>query len=602
MTDAQQAAWQAQFDERVRWWNLQPLTVAHPPLVPDDDGCRSPIDAFVSQRLAEQGLRRVRRGRSRGAGSAAEFCHPGLPPSPDEVDLFVEDSSPVAGERLVDRLLASPHFGERWARHWMDVVRYTDTYGYEWDIPAKGAWRYRDYLIRAFNSDVPFDQLVSEQIAGDLLDRPRIDPLERLNESLVGVMFYQMGEKRHGDSAEFNGIHQEMLDNKIDAFSKAFQAMTVSCSRCHDHKLDAVSQREYYGLAGVFMSSRWVTNTLDTAVRHAEVFEELREIKSRLRRLVADRWLAQWRRPEESLDDLKAAATRALEQARQAAVDAEKKQGTAGGSNAPSTPLPLESPFYPWVELVRAVEAGGPCEAKWQALADEYAAQSRRRSEANASRFEVVADFGQAIPSGWSVDGVGLWRPAVCGDFTVSLQGPQAVGQVLAGGLYTHSLSPRLNGAVRSPPLNQFGKPYISFEACGGDFSAHRTVVDNAFLTERQVYLSQPQLAWVQLSTFPQMQERRIYVEFATKTSNPNFPPRVGLGGECSEEQAADTRSWFGLRRVWVHDEPGPPADELTRFASLFSGDPPENLAEAAEHMARRGGARRLRHGATTAL
>ncbi len=147
-------------------------------------------------------------------------------------------------------------------------MRYTDTYGYEWDMPAKGAWRYRDYLIRAFNSDVGFDQLVREQIAGDLLTSPRRNQELGINESLIGPMFYQMGEKRHGDSSEFNGIHQEMLDNKIDAFGKAFLATTISCARCHDHKLDAISQRDYYALGGLFMSARWITNTVDLPERN----------------------------------------------------------------------------------------------------------------------------------------------------------------------------------------------------------------------------------------------------------------------------------------------------------------------------------------------
>ena len=156
---------------------------------------------------------------------------------------------------------------------------------------AKGSWRYRDYLIRALNKDVPFDQLVREQIAGDLLSRPRIDPSEQINESLIGPMFYQMGEKRHGDSLKFNGIHQEALDNKIDAFSKAFQAMTVACARCHDHKLDAISQRDYYGLAGVFMSSRWVANTLDTKERNRKTLEELPRLKAKLRQALPGWWL-----------------------------------------------------------------------------------------------------------------------------------------------------------------------------------------------------------------------------------------------------------------------------------------------------------------------
>jgi hypothetical protein len=583
--DAQAAAWQAQFSERVKWWSLQPLVVVHPPTESDDALCRRPIDSFVAARLAQNGLEPARETDRVTLVRRLTFALLGLPPSPEEVEVFREDSSPAAWERLIDRLMASPHFGERWARHWMDVVRYSDTYGYEWDIPAKGAWRYRDYLIRALNADVPLDQLVREQIAGDLLERPRIDPVEQINESLAGVMFYQMGEKRHGDSAEFNGIHQEMLDNKIDAFSKAFQAMTVSCSRCHDHRLDPVSQREYYALAGVLMSSRWVTNTLDTEARNAEVFEELRGIKHHLRRLLAEYWVGQLEWLGGKLDFATSEAISAQGKQKAASAEAQGESAEAG-ETAEALELPLESPLYPWRAVIRGIEQGQTCDETWRDLAVRYAEESRERSAANARRFEVLVDFSAGGAAEWSLDGVGLRQTVACGDFTVALEGQAAVDRILPGGLFTHSLSPRLNGAVRTPYLNRFERAYISFEACGGDFSAHRTVVDNAFLTERQVYLKHPQLDWIQLSTFPEMRDRRIYVEWATKTSNPNFPPRVGLGGECSEEQAADPRSWFGLRRVLLHDEPGPPADELTRFAALLAGEPPKDLAEVTTRFA----------------
>ena len=297
--------WERLYAERTGWWSYQPL---NPPKVPEVAATAwpaGPIDRFVLARLEAAGLAPAPRGEPRALYRRLHFVLTGLPPDPRDVAEFVNHDSPDAWEQLVDRMLNSPRFGERMARHWMDVVRYTDTYGYEWDIPAKGAWRYRDYLVRAFNDDVPFDQMVREQIAGDLLPHPRIDAHTRVNESLIGPMFYMMGEKRHGDSAMFNGIHQEMLDNKIDAFSKAFQATTVSCARCHDHKLDPVSQKEYYALAGCFMSSRWVTNTIDLPDRNEQILDELEGIKTAIRPLLAD----QWRRDAEQLaDDLLAAA------------------------------------------------------------------------------------------------------------------------------------------------------------------------------------------------------------------------------------------------------------------------------------------------------
>ena len=294
--DSARQLWEIQYKERLGWWSLQPIVEPKVPSVQDTKWSDQPIDRFILAKLEDHDLRPAERTTKRTLARRLSFALTGLPPKLNEMQAFIDDEAPRAYETLLDRLFDSPHFGERWARHWMDVVRYTDTYGYEWDMPAKGSWRYRDYLTRAFNSDVPFDQLVREQIAGDLLEEPRINTAERINESLIGPMFYQMGENRHGDSSEFNGIHQEMLDNKIDVFSKAFQAMTIACARCHDHKLDAIEQREYYALAGSFMSSRWVTNTVDLPERNAEVISDLKELKAKLQPLLADLWLEDVRR------------------------------------------------------------------------------------------------------------------------------------------------------------------------------------------------------------------------------------------------------------------------------------------------------------------
>jgi hypothetical protein len=172
----------------------------------------------------------------------------------------------------------------------MDVVRYTDTYGYEWDIPAKGSWEYRDYLIRAFNEDLGFDQLLREQIAGDLLPEPRINRELGLIESLIAPMFYHLGEHRHGDSLSFNGIHQDMVNNKIDAFSKAFLATTVACARCHNHKLEAVSQRDYYALAAVFMTARWTAREIDAPGKNDAAIAKLKELRDKIWRELAVEW------------------------------------------------------------------------------------------------------------------------------------------------------------------------------------------------------------------------------------------------------------------------------------------------------------------------
>jgi hypothetical protein len=574
--ESAQAEWQAKLSDRRTWWSLQPVTRPAVPEPRHGDGSANPVDRFILSHLEKAGLVPAGPAPRPVLARRLAFVLTGLPPDPALIDAYTDDPAPAAYEHLVDRLLASPRFGEHFARHWMDVVRYGDTYGYEWDIPAKGAWRYRDFLVRAYNADVPFDVLAREQLAGDLLAGPRLDPVAGLNESLAGPMFYQLGEKRHGDSAMFDGIHQEMLHNKIDALSKAFQGLTVGCARCHDHKLDAVSQRDYYALAGALMSARWVTNTLDTPARNAATFAELRRLKQGLRAALAGSWAEASRRGAEEL-----AATRLVKVPESGANPWSRSLAAAGSAPA------WEHPLRPWVELVKTDRQGGDVAAAWKDLATRYANEATRRKEANAKTFRVVADFRQAVPAGWSVDGAGLRDgPVRSGDFTVALDGTSAVGQILPAGLFTHALSPRLNGAVRTPYLRAFPEARLSLEDCGGDFAAERVVVDNAFLAERQSYLARRDPAWSGFTTGGDLAGRHAYVELATKSSNPNFPPRVGLGGPCSEAQVAESKSWLGVTRVVAHQDPGTPEDELARFAALFSGPAPESLFEAAKRYA----------------
>jgi len=598
---ADQAArqtWEAQYQDRIDWWSLQPIVRTAPPEVSDPAWSQNVIDRFVLAKLEEHGLRPARRADSQTLVRRLSFALRGLPPTPDEVAAFANDAAPDAWERLVDRWLADPSFGEHWARHWMDVVRYTDTYGYEWDIPAKGAWRYRDYLVRAFNADVPFDQLVREQIAGDLLENPRRDAQRQINESVLGTMFFQMGEKRHGDSADFDGVHQEMLDNKIDAFSKAFQATTVSCARCHDHKLDAVAQSEYYALGGVFMSSRWITNTADLPERNGALITELKDLKRRLRALLAEEWKrnlaalpgelfraaeARVVRVDGPAAASSGAAPTGSEQARDEASAWQKLLDSPGAE-----PPPIESTLHPWWALMQSLKESPEqgIENAWRHLAARYAEERKLRVSRNEAHFRVLVDFSQGVPAGWSVDGAGLRDATQPGEFVVSLEGPGIIERVLPGGLFTNVLSPRLNGALRTPHLRDLDFGHISFECCGGGFSAYRTVVDNAFLTERQQYLTSSDLKWVLLGTFSSAKERRVYIELATKASNPNFPPRVGLGVDLSAEQIRDPKSWFGVTRVVAHNAPFAPVDELARFAPLFAGGVPGDLQAAANRYA----------------
>lgn len=174
----------------------------------------------------------------------------------------------------------------------MDVVRFAETHGYEWNHEVRDAWRYRDYLIRAFNEDLPYDDFVREHIAGDLLATPRMNEQLQINESIIGTAFWRFGELGHDNCVDFPEIRFDALDNQIDTFAKAFQGLTISCARCHDHKLDAISSRDYYALVGVLESCSQVVHTIDSPARVREPLLEVQELKSDIRQRLSERWLA----------------------------------------------------------------------------------------------------------------------------------------------------------------------------------------------------------------------------------------------------------------------------------------------------------------------
>jgi mono/diheme cytochrome c family protein len=219
-------------------WAFQPIRRPPPP-----DAKLHPIDAFVRKRLGDSGLSFSPRADKRTLIRRATFDLHGLPPTPDEIDAFLKDDSPEAYEKLLDRLLASPRYGERWGRHWLDVARYADNKGYVFfegkEYPW--AWTYRDYVIDAFNRDLPFDRFVLEQLAADQLDLADSKSLAALGFLTVGGHF-------------MNNTH-DIMDDRIDVVMRGLMGLTVTCARCHDHKFDPVPMADYYSLYGIFRSS-----------------------------------------------------------------------------------------------------------------------------------------------------------------------------------------------------------------------------------------------------------------------------------------------------------------------------------------------------------
>ena len=245
--------------------NAWPFKVFHkpaPPAVKDTMWAKTPIDRFILAKLEEKGLKPAAPAGRRDLIRRAYFDLIGLPPTPNEVDSFINDKSPNAFAKVVDRLLADPHYGERWGRHWLDVVRYADSNGLDENIAFANAFHYRDYVINAFNKDKPYDQFIKEQLAGDLL--PASTDEER-NEHLVATGFLSLGPKVLAEPDKPKMV-MDIIDEQIEVTSKSFLGLTVACARCHDHKFDPIPTKDYYALAGIFKSTRTM-ESLNTVAR-----------------------------------------------------------------------------------------------------------------------------------------------------------------------------------------------------------------------------------------------------------------------------------------------------------------------------------------------
>jgi mono/diheme cytochrome c family protein len=249
------AAWPADAaDPRADWWSLKPIRKPAIPALTEEDSkrARNPIDAFVLLKLREKGLRPSPEADRRVLIRRLSFDLTGLPPTPDEVDAFVNDPDGRAYEKLVDRLLDSPHYGERWARHWLDVVHYGDTHGYDKDKPRPFAYPYRDYVIRSLNADKPYGRFVREQVAGDVLFPGTADGIEALGFIAAGpwdfIGHVELPETKIDGKVARHLDRDDMVSNTIGTF----MSVTVHCAQCHNHKFDPITQEDYYRLQAVF--------------------------------------------------------------------------------------------------------------------------------------------------------------------------------------------------------------------------------------------------------------------------------------------------------------------------------------------------------------
>jgi hypothetical protein len=239
-------------EEGRKFWAYQPPKAVAVPTVKDAAWPRGDVDRFLLAAMELKGLHPVADADKATLIRRVYFDIIGLPPRPEEVDAFVKDNSPNAYAKIVDRLLASPQFGERWGRHWLDVARYGESSGKERNYTFPTAWRYRDWVIAAMNADKPYDQFIREQVAGDLM--PHTTPEQR-DQLVIATGFLAIGTKSLNEKNR-ELFRMEMVDEQIDTTTRAVLATTVACARCHDHKFDPIAQKDYYAMAGIFKSSQ----------------------------------------------------------------------------------------------------------------------------------------------------------------------------------------------------------------------------------------------------------------------------------------------------------------------------------------------------------
>ena len=539
-------AWRTILEQRKGWWSLQPIADPEPPEVADADWSRSAIDRFLARGIADAGLEPAPLAEPRTVMRRLSYVLTGLPPTPAQVDDFVrraaiDRDAAVADE--VDRLLADPAFGERWARHWMDWVRYAETHGSEGDPPVPYAWRYRDYLIRALNADIPIDRLIREHLAGDLLDEPRMNPELGINESAIGIAQYRFVLHGFGPTDALDE-QVRFTENQIDVVSKAFLGMTVACARCHDHKFDAISQTDFYALYGTLVNGRPGVQTIDDEARRNAHRDDLTRLKADLKQVLAEAWI-----------DAAASVPARLRQ-----PDGPWAAALTGGQS------PYD-PLYPYVRT-RGIRGRGAFAKQWQELAAAYE-RSRQQLEArqqapavrrwDLSRTEDVEKWyrhGNGLPDA---------KPQGAGSYEVAQGGGTIVADILPGGVYTHSLTNRHNGTFSSPRFLIEARQKLAVRIAGRGGAVARYVVQN-YPQRGEVYpietLSDGEWRW-QHWDLDYWDGDHAYIELVTAADHP-------MTGESSGGRS--DRSWFGITEAVVLDETGElPHDQPAEFtAPLF--------------------------------
>ncbi|MFP6904720.1 MAG: DUF1549 domain-containing protein [Verrucomicrobiota bacterium] len=516
---ARQVDWDEVRKQRQEWWSYQPIHDPRPPVVKDPKWNQSAIDRFVRARLEAEGLPPQSMASPDVLLRRLHLILVGVPPRPEVVAAFTAKPSRESYERIVDGLLASQRFGERWGRYWLDWFRYAESHGSEGDPDVPYATVYRDYVIRAINADVPYDQLVREHVAGDLLAKPRVNAELGLNESAVGPGHFRMVPHGFGVTDAYDE-QITFTDNQVDVLSKAILGSTLSCARCHNHKFDPLSQKDFYKFYGIMISSRPGVVNVDSPALQGKNRPELLALKGVIRRGFADYWASQ-------VDSL---------------VEVLDKNGKAMGGLRKVAGKHETHPLHAWFAL-QGVQP--------EALAREWSALRTRhenRLRDNAERITQATFYAdlreQETFDRWFKNGTGLGREVnPAGSFALADEGQKALSGIYPRGVYTHLVTDKDNATLGSV-----------FHLAKGTYTGIRAAGNNAmarFSTRSYPLMHgglhpaidlKPGMSWKALKKYKYWNNEKMYYQLST---GPDKTFRPGKG-----------RGWFGLTEVYAGNQP----------------------------------------------
>ncbi len=561
--------WAAVAKRRTQWWSFQPVT--NPP-VPGDDGWSShPVDRFLRTAQKTAGLQPAPDAAPEKVLRRLHYVLTGLPPSAGELASLPSTSF----ERTIESLLASPHFGERWARHWMDWFRYAEGHGGQGDPVVENAFEYRDYLIRALNSNVPYDRLIREHLAGDLLPQPRLGAGGLIDESRIGLAHFRFVEHGYFPVDALDEL-VKFTDNQIDVVSKATLGLTVSCARCHDHKFDAISQRDYHALFGIFASSRPAQRPLLPAAKIDARRGPLQQARAHLMSALKTQWLAE---AAASVVSERLAAW-SLARRPQQTEDAKVEAGSAAkpGATRPKAPGPGEL-LHAW-DVWR--ERGDLAEL-WTAHPARLATLRRTAATHNDSITLRRWDLRPGLPADWYVaDGTLTAHGA--GELGLGVLPKDGVVSILPAGLATHGSTAFEQAAIASHdfivPDGAFALRWAGAGGALARISAQNYPIHGAQLHRQFDVAEEGATLWFSRET-DYWKDQRGY--FHVMTRHTATAPSLRGPAQAGQKNATPPRgSWFSLAEVrLLKQEKDQIKEEQFAIAPLFAaGDAAPSQAE----------------------